>query len=279
MRVRRPPGRARARLVARERRRPPRQPRTRVPRRGVLVPRLAVAGVGEPPRTNCSGALARSILIGRWKMRGDSMTCIFDARELARRRRRPRARERSFAEHGARARDGSKRRGEEALQNMFCLTSCAFCAHRVEPKNTSLVSRTDARGADRASPRVVPGDMSASASTLFTRAPRRSWRHAPPPRAAQSPSRARAPRSSSAARHPRPRAALSTTSSAVCAPAFASAGDRVADLALSDAWFDSYFAPGGVVLGPALIFTAFILGHRALREAHGGPRRKAAAKE
>jgi hypothetical protein len=69
--------------------------------------------------------------------------------------------------------------------------------------------------------------------------------------------------------------ALSATSSAVCAPAFASAGDRVADLALSDAWFGWYFAPGGVVLGPALIFTAFILGQALFEKLTGtGPKGK-----
>ena len=47
------------------------------------------------------------------------------------------------------------------------------------------------------------------------------------------------------------------------------AGDRVADLALSDAWFGWYFAPGGVVLGPALFFTVFIVG-QALVERRGG---------
>ena len=95
---------------------------------------------------------------------------------------------------------------------------------------------------------------------------------AAPPRAAQSPSRA-------ARRIADTRAtaalALSTTSSAVCAPAFASAGDRVADLALSDAWFGWYFAPGGVVLGPALIFTAFILGQALFEKLTGtGPKGK-----
>ena len=70
-------------------------------------------------------------------------------------------------------------------------------------------------------------------------------------------------------------AAVSGATAAVCAPAFASAGDRVADLALSDAWFGWYFAPGGVVLGPALIFTAFILGQALFEKLTGtGPKGK-----
>lgn len=71
-------------------------------------------------------------------------------------------------------------------------------------------------------------------------------------------------------------AAMSTAmSTAVCAPALASAGERVADLALSDAWFGWYFAPGGVVLGPALFFTAFILGQALFEKLTGtGPKGK-----
>ena len=65
-------------------------------------------------------------------------------------------------------------------------------------------------------------------------------------------------------------------STAVCAPALASAGpSRVADFALSDAWFGWYFAPGGVVLGPALFFTAFILGQALVEKITGtGPKGK-----
>ena len=115
--------------------------------------------------------------------------------------------------------------------------------------------------------------MSASASTLFT--PRlvvRGGTRRAPARRAVPVARAGAhvPKSPT-----RAAMALSATSSAVCAPAFASAGDRVADLALSDAWFGWYFAPGGVVLGPALIFTAFILGQALFEKLTGtGPKGK-----
>ena len=49
----------------------------------------------------------------------------------------------------------------------------------------------------------------------------------------------------------------------------------VADLALSDAWFGWYFAPGGVVLGPALLLTAFLLGQALFEKITGtGPKKK-----
>ena len=35
---------------------------------------------------------------------------------------------------------------------------------------------------------------------------------------------------------------------------------RAGELARSDLWFGWYFAPGGVVLGPALILTVFLVG-------------------
>ena len=115
--------------------------------------------------------------------------------------------------------------------------------------------------------------MSASASTLFT--PRLVVRGG----TRRAPARRVVPVARVGAHVPksptRAAMALSATSSAVCAPAFASAGDRVADLALSDAWFGWYFAPGGVVLGPALIFTAFILGQALFEKLTGtGPKGK-----
>ena len=43
----------------------------------------------------------------------------------------------------------------------------------------------------------------------------------------------------------------------------------------SDAWFGWYFAPGGVVLRPGLIFTAFILGQALFEKLTGtGPKGK-----
>lgn len=70
-------------------------------------------------------------------------------------------------------------------------------------------------------------------------------------------------------------AATSSATAVVCGPAFASAGDRVVDLALSDAWFGWYFAPGGVVLGPALFFTACIVGQALFEKLTGtGPKGK-----
>ena len=118
--------------------------------------------------------------------------------------------------------------------------------------------------------------MSASASTLFP--PRlvvRGGTRRAPARRAVPVARAGAHVPKSPTRASTAALALSTTSSAVCAPAFASAGDRVADLALSDAWFGWYFAPGGVVLGPALIFTAFILGQALFEKLTGtGPKGK-----
>ena len=47
----------------------------------------------------------------------------------------------------------------------------------------------------------------------------------------------------------------------------------VADLALSDAWF-GWSAPGGVVLGPALLLTAFLLGQALFEKITGTGRRK-----
>lgn len=158
---------------------------------------------------------------------------------------------------------------------VFCLT--VHKALRVEPKTrASFLGPTLAARAPRASPRVVPGDMSASASTLFT--PRlvvRGGTRRAPVRRVVPVARAGAHVPKSPTRSAKAAMALSATSSAVCAPAFASAGDRVADLALSDAWFGWYFAPGGVVLGPALIFTAFILGQALFEKLTGtGPKGK-----
>ena len=43
-------------------------------------------------------------------------------------------------------------------------------------------------------------------------------------------------------------------------PALAATPPIVGELARSDLWFGWYFAPGGVVLGPALILTVFLVG-------------------
>lgn len=43
-------------------------------------------------------------------------------------------------------------------------------------------------------------------------------------------------------------------------PALAATPTIVGELARSDLWFGWYFAPGGVVLGPALILTVFLVG-------------------
>ena len=112
--------------------------------------------------------------------------------------------------------------------------------------------------------------MSASASTLFT--PRlvvRGGTRRAPARRAVPVARAGAHVPKSPTRASTAALALSTTSSAVCAPAFASAGDRVADLALSDAWFGWYFAPGGFVLGPALLLTIFLVGGAVFEKVTG----------
>jgi hypothetical protein len=41
------------------------------------------------------------------------------------------------------------------------------------------------------------------------------------------------------------------------------------EVSRTDAWFGWYFAPGGVVLGPALIITAFLLGGALLEKLTG----------
>ena len=48
--------------------------------------------------------------------------------------------------------------------------------------------------------------------------------------------------------------------SVMASPALAATPPIVGELARSDLWFGWYFAPGGVVLGPALILTAFLVG-------------------
>jgi hypothetical protein len=61
----------------------------------------------------------------------------------------------------------------------------------------------------------------------------------------------------------------SMTALATSTPALASGGARIADVSLSDAWFGWYFAPGGVVLGPALFFTAFVVGQAVFEKLAG----------
>ena len=50
---------------------------------------------------------------------------------------------------------------------------------------------------------------------------------------------------------------------------------RVGEREVRDAWFGWYFAPGGVVLGPALFFTVFIVGQALVEKVTGtGPKGK-----
>ena len=51
----------------------------------------------------------------------------------------------------------------------------------------------------------------------------------------------------------------------------ATASESLGELARSDLWFGWYFAPGGVVLGPALILTAFFLGGALFEKITGRP--------
>ena len=52
-------------------------------------------------------------------------------------------------------------------------------------------------------------------------------------------------------------------------PALAATPTIVGELARSDLWFGWYFAPGGVVLGPALILTAFLVGGAVFEKVTG----------
>ena len=52
-------------------------------------------------------------------------------------------------------------------------------------------------------------------------------------------------------------------------PALAATPPIVGELARSDLWFGWYFAPGGVVLGPALILTAFLVGGAVFEKVTG----------
>jgi hypothetical protein len=69
--------------------------------------------------------------------------------------------------------------------------------------------------------------------------------------------------------------AISSVALVASVPAPAIAASQICDVALSDAWFGWYFAPGGVVLGPALFFAVWLLGQAAFEKITGtGPKGK-----
>lgn len=64
-----------------------------------------------------------------------------------------------------------------------------------------------------------------------------------------------------------------TATASVMGPACAAtaATESLGELARGDVWFGWYFAPGGYVLGPALLLTVFLLGGALFEKVTGKP--------
>ena len=64
------------------------------------------------------------------------------------------------------------------------------------------------------------------------------------------------------------RSAVGSAAISASAPVLAATPELV-ELARSDAWFGWYFAPGGFILGPALLLTIFLVGGAVFEKVTG----------
>lgn len=74
---------------------------------------------------------------------------------------------------------------------------------------------------------------------------------------------------SACAQPPRARSVVVGSAGILASSPVLAATPELVELARSDAWFGWYFAPGGFVLGPALLLTVFLVGGAVFEKVTG----------